>query len=51
MIIKKDIVLVNLREYQDTVCDLLMKYNAEDVQNLVIYKEIPEHLIGYGNFL
>ena len=39
---KGDTVLVSLREFQDTIADILIKYMDEEVRNLKIYGEIPE---------
>ncbi|PAA48581.1 hypothetical protein BOX15_Mlig033687g3 [Macrostomum lignano] len=37
-----DIILVGLRDYQDTKADVIMKYNPDEVRNLKTYGEIPE---------
>ena len=39
---KGDTVLISLREFQDTIADILIKYMDEEVRNLKIYGEIPE---------
>lgn len=36
----EDWVLVGIREYQDTKCDIIGKYSDEDVRNLKAYGEI-----------
>lgn len=36
----EDWVLVGLREYQDTKCDIIGKYSDEEVRNLKAYGEI-----------
>lgn len=37
-----DFVLVSLRDYQDSKCDIIMKYTTEEVRNLKSYGELPE---------
>ena len=37
-----DIILVSLRDYQDSKCDVIMKYTDEEVRNLKSYGELPE---------
>lgn len=37
-----DIILVSLRDYQDSKCDIIMKYTDEEVRNLKSYGELPE---------
>lgn len=37
-----DYVLVGLREFQDDKCDILMKYNADEVRALKSYGELPQ---------
>ena len=37
-----DIILVSLRDYQDSKCDVIMKYSDEEVRNLKSYGELPE---------
>lgn len=36
-----DIVLIGLRDYQDTKADIIHRYNAEETRNLRAYNEIP----------
>lgn len=36
-----DIVLVGLRDYQESKCDITLRYTAEEIRNLVAYKELP----------
>jgi translation initiation factor 1A len=43
-IAKDDVVLVSLRGYQDSKCDIVFKYNGDEVKLLVRQKELP------GNF-
>ena len=37
-----DVILVSLRDYQDSKCDIIMKYTDEEVRNLKSYGELPE---------
>tara|TARA_B110000046_G_C12925919_1_gene369262 strand:- start:262 stop:651 length:390 start_codon:yes stop_codon:yes gene_type:complete len=37
-----DIILVSLRDFQDSKCDVIMKYTDEEVRNLKSYGELPE---------
>jgi translation initiation factor 1A len=37
-----DIILVGLRDYQDSKADILMKYTPEEVRKLISYNQIPE---------
>lgn len=37
-----DFVLVGLRDFQDSKCDILIKYSDEEVRNLKSYGELPE---------
>ena len=37
-----DIILVSRRDYQDSKCDIIMKYTDEEVRNLKSYGELPE---------
>jgi len=37
-----DIVLVGLRDYQDSKADVILKYNADEARNLKNYGELPE---------
>lgn len=37
-----DVVLIGLREYQDTKADVILKYNDDEARNLKAYGEIPE---------
>jgi translation initiation factor 1A len=38
---KDDVLLVNIRDYQDDVCDILMKYTPDQVRILKSKGEIP----------
>uniref|UniRef100_A0A673G7G4 Eukaryotic translation initiation factor 4C n=1 Tax=Sinocyclocheilus rhinocerous TaxID=307959 RepID=A0A673G7G4_9TELE len=38
-----DIILVGLRDYQDTKADVILKYNADEARSLKAYGELPEH--------
>jgi translation initiation factor 1A len=40
-----DIVLVSLRDFQKSKCDIIHKYNAKEVRDLKIYKELPDTII------
>ncbi len=35
-----DIILVGLRDFQDDKCDVLLKYNEDEVKSLIAYGEI-----------
>lgn len=37
-----DIVLIGLRDYQDTKADVILKYNPEEARQLKSYGELPE---------
>ncbi|KAK4336626.1 hypothetical protein RND71_043738 [Anisodus tanguticus] len=37
-----DIVLVGLRDYQDSKADVILKYNPDEARNLKSYGELPE---------
>lgn len=37
-----DIILVGLRDYQDTKADVIQKYNPDEARNLKQYGELPE---------
>lgn len=37
-----DYVLVSLRGFQDSKCDITFKYTDQEVRNLIIYGEIPD---------
>ncbi|CAD5117611.1 DgyrCDS6366 [Dimorphilus gyrociliatus] len=41
---QSDIILVGLRDYQDTKADVIMKYTADEARNLRNYGEIPENV-------
>ena len=43
-----DIVLVGLRDFQDSKCDILMKYLLDEAKKLQKMKEIPEHIKANG---
>eukprot|EP00923_Selenidium_pygospionis_P019899 GHVN01034619.1.p4 GENE.GHVN01034619.1~~GHVN01034619.1.p4 ORF type:complete len:156 (+),score=32.31 GHVN01034619.1:69-536(+) len=38
-----DIILVSLRDYQDSKGDVILKYTADEARSLKNYKELPEH--------
>lgn len=38
-----DIILVGLRDYQDTKADVILKYNPDEARNLKSYGELPEN--------
>lgn len=37
-----DIILLGLRDYQDTKADVILKYTADEARNLKTYGELPE---------
>lgn len=37
-----DIILLGLRDYQDTKADVILKYTADEARNLKAYGELPE---------
>lgn len=37
-----DIILIGLRDYQDTKADVILKYNSDEARNLKAYGELPE---------
>jgi translation initiation factor 1A len=39
---KDDIVLISLREYQDSKCDIILKYTNDEVRLLQKYGEVPK---------
>ena len=41
---QNDLVLVSLREWQDSKCDIIDKYNNHDVQKLKQKKLIPDSI-------
>ena len=43
---KGDIVLVNLRDYQDSKCDIIWKYLEKDIYRLLEENEVPYVFIG-----
>ena len=43
-----DVVIVSLRDFQDSKADVIHKYTDNEVRNLRIYGEIPSHVIS-GN--
>jgi len=44
-----DIILISLRDYQDSKADVILKYTTEEARNLKAYGELPEN--GKPNFL
>ena len=45
---KEDLVLVNLRDYQDAKCDVVWKYERKDISRLVKDNEITSLFAGVG---
>jgi len=41
---QSDIILVGLRDYQDTKADVILKYSADEARNLKSYGEFPESI-------
>jgi len=39
-----DIILVCLRDYEDSKCDIVMKYTRDEARNLQAYGELPKDL-------
>lgn len=37
-----DIILLGLRDFQDTKADVILKYTADEARNLKAYGELPE---------
>ncbi|KAJ2493580.1 Translation initiation factor 1A [Coemansia sp. RSA 2050] len=37
-----DIILVSLRDFQDNIADIILKYNADEARDLKTYGELPE---------
>ena len=37
-----DIILLGLRDYQDTKADVILKYTPDEARNLKAYGELPE---------
>jgi len=37
-----DIILLGLRDYQDTKADVILKYTSDEARNLKTYGELPE---------
>lgn len=37
-----DIILLGLREYQDTKADVILKYTSDEARNLKAYGELPD---------
>jgi len=37
-----DIILIGLREYQDSKADVILKYNSDEARNLKTYGELPD---------
>ncbi|EDO32419.1 predicted protein [Nematostella vectensis] len=38
-----DIILLGLRDYQDTKADVILRYNPDEARNLKAYGELPEN--------
>lgn len=38
-----DIILLGLRDFQDSKGDVILKYNPDEARNLKAYGELPEH--------
>merc|ERR1719300_1904683 len=43
-IAQSDIVLVDLRDYQDAKADVILKYSPDEARNLKSYGEFPESI-------
>lgn len=41
---QSDIILVGLRDYQDTKADVIQKYSADEARNLKSYGEFPDSI-------
>lgn len=39
-----DIILLGLRDYQDSKADVILKYTADEARNLKAYGELPENV-------
>lgn len=39
-----DIILLGLRDYQDTKADVILKYTSDEARNLKAYGELPENV-------
>jgi len=39
-----DIILLGLREYQDTKADVILKYTSDEARNLKAYGELPDNV-------
>lgn len=39
-----DIILLGLRDYQDTKADVILKYTADEARNLKAYGELPDNV-------
>lgn len=39
-----DIILVGLREFENTRGDVLLKYTSDEARNLKAYGELPDHI-------
>lgn len=39
---QSDIILIGLRDYQDSRADVIMKYSSDEARNLKAYGELPE---------
>jgi len=55
---QSDIILIGLRDYQDSRADVIMKYSSDEARNLKAYGELPEtgtvvqvNLVGTSLFL
>uniref|UniRef100_A0A3B5KLB8 Eukaryotic translation initiation factor 4C n=1 Tax=Takifugu rubripes TaxID=31033 RepID=A0A3B5KLB8_TAKRU len=48
---QSDIILVGLRDYQDTKADVILKYNTDEARSLKAYGELPDNAkINEDNF-
>jgi translation initiation factor 1A len=43
-IVKEDYILVSLRDFQDSHCDIILKYTPDEVRMLKSYEEIPSQI-------
>merc|ERR1719429_932687 len=41
---QSDMILVGLRDYQDTKADVILKYSADEARNLKSYGEFPDSI-------
>ncbi|ESO84960.1 hypothetical protein LOTGIDRAFT_131336, partial [Lottia gigantea] len=46
-----DIILLGLRDYQDTKADVILKYTPDEARNLKAYGELPENSKFHSNYV